>query len=197
MPSAKRKLPACMTVDEFIAWPGDGENGRYELVDGELRARSPASATHGVIQASLGRMIGNHLDTPGSRCRVVTEPAVHVRLTAKGNMRVPDLGVSCARILPGDVALPDPILLIEILAPGNTSDTWDNIRAYATLPSVREILIVSSTRIFAHLLRRQSDGSWPPDPEPIAAEGTLHLETIALTAPLREVFAGTYLVETN
>ena len=43
------KLPPPMTVDEFIAWPGDGTATKYELVDGALRAQDPASDTHGTI----------------------------------------------------------------------------------------------------------------------------------------------------
>ena len=163
MPSVRRRdhdTIEPMTVDEFIAWD-DGSDTRYQLVDGEVRAMSPASTTHGTIQADLARRLSNHLDVPGSRCRVVTEPAIQTRIHARKNMRVPDLGVTCTPDSAGEVALPDPILLIEIMSPGNKRDTWDNVWAYASIPTVREILIVQSTRIEAQLLRRQSDGSWP------------------------------------
>jgi len=33
-----------MTLDEFIIWTG-GDGGRWQLVDGEPRAMSPAAAT--------------------------------------------------------------------------------------------------------------------------------------------------------
>lgn len=190
-----KTLPVSMTVDEFIAWPGDGVGGRYQLVDGQLRAMSPASATHATIQANLAGLIREHLIGAGARCRILTEPAVHVRLSSRANMRVPDLGVTCARIGPGDVAMPEPILLIEILSPGNASDTWDNVRAFATIPSVREIVILASTRIAAEVLRREDDGSWPADPVPIADGGMLDLASIGCSLPLREVYGGTYLVE--
>ncbi len=183
-----------MTVDEFIAWD-DGQPGKHQLVDGEVRAMSPSSATHGIIQANLAFLLTGHLAAPGNRCRVVTEPAIETRIRARRNMRVPDLGVSCAPVPGGQIALPDPILLIEIMSPGNKSDTWDNVWAYATIPSVKEILIVQSTRIEAALLRRQADGSWPPDPETIGAEATLALTCIGLGVPLRAAFAKTYLVE--
>ena len=32
---------------------------------------------------------------------------------------------------------PDPILLVEVLSPGNAQDTYENVRAYATLASVK------------------------------------------------------------
>ncbi len=181
-----------MTVDEFIAW-GDGEGGKYQLVDGEVRAMSPASTTHGTIQADLAKRLSNHLDIPGGRCRVLIEPAVQTRIRAKKNMRVPDLGVTGTADAAGQIALPDPLLLIEIMSPGNQKDTWDNVWAYATIPSLREILIVQSTRIEAQLLRRQADGSWPQEPDLILLDGVLGLSSIDFSVPLSQVYAKTYL----
>ena len=40
----------------------------------------------------------------------------------------------------------DPILLIELLSPGNAKDTRDNVWAYTTISSVREIVIVHTAR---------------------------------------------------
>jgi hypothetical protein len=39
-----------MTVEEFLDWPGDGSEKKFELVDGEPRATSLASGTLGRIQ---------------------------------------------------------------------------------------------------------------------------------------------------
>lgn len=192
MPTPK-KIPATMTAAEFLAWPGDGAGGRYQLVDGELRAMSPASTTHGTIQGNLARAVGNRLDVPGGRCRLVSEPAIETRVRANFNRRVPDLGVSCAPDAPGQIELPDPILLIEILSPGNAGDTWDNVWAYTTIPSLQEILVVSSTRMSVELLRRQPDNSWPAEPETISDGDTLDLASIGLTLPLPAVYAKTHL----
>jgi Uma2 family endonuclease len=184
-----------MTVDEFIAW--DNARGRkhpkYELVDGEARAMAPASNTHGIIQANLAREIGVHLNAPGSKCKVLTEPAVETRISASRNMRIPDLAVNCSPDVAGEIALADPILLIEITSPGNKKDTWSNVWAYTTIPSVKEIVIVESTRIEALLLRRQADGSWPADPEMIGADATLTLTSIDMGLPLVSIYRKTHL----
>lgn len=193
MTNTKRKLPATMTADEFLAWSGDGTGVSYELVDGELRAMSPASTTHGAIQSAIARHIGNHLDVPGNPCRVVAEPAISLRVRANINVRVPDLGVSCAPDAPGQVYLPDPILLIEIISPGNKQDTLDNVWAYATVPTVREILLVQSTRIEAELLRRGKDGSWPPSSEVFSGDVSIPLETIGMALQLSSLYAKTHL----
>jgi Uma2 family endonuclease len=187
------RLPRTMTVAEFLGWPGDGSGRTFQLVDGELRAMSPGSATHGTIQSSLNRLIGNTLITSGTGCRIVTEPGVVTRIRSNLNLRVPDLGVTCTADAPGQHALPDPIVLIEVLSPGNKTDTWDNVWAYTTIPSVREIVVVHSTRVLAELLRRGTDGHWPEEPEQIGPDGTLHLDSIDFACQLPEVYSQTHL----
>jgi Uma2 family endonuclease len=182
-----------MTVAEFLDWPGDGSGRRFELVDGELRPMSPGRPTRGTIQSNLSRLIGGHLIASGGGCRIVTDPGVITARHAHINMRVPDLGISCTPDAPEHRALPDPVALIEILSPSNAVDTWDNVWAYTTIPSVREIAVVHSTRVAAELLRRGADGSWPVKPEQIGADGTLRLESIAFACPLRAAYAQTHL----
>jgi Uma2 family endonuclease len=182
-----------MTVADLLGWPGDGSGCRFQLVDGELRAMSPASITHGRIQSKLGRLIGNWLAERGSPCEIVTQPGVATRIRANINLRIPDLGVTCTPDAPDQQTLPDPILLIEILSPGNASDTWDNVWSYTTIPSVREIVVVHSTRVFAELLRRDPEGNWPEEPEEIGSDGTLRLESIDFACPLPDVYAQTHL----
>jgi Uma2 family endonuclease len=124
---------------------------------------------------------------------VVSEPAVATRVRANINMRIPDLGVTCAPAAPDQQTLPDPILLIEILSPGNAADTWDNVWSYTTIPTVREIAVVHSTRALVELLRRDGDGNWPAEPEEIGSEDTLRFDSIGFACALAEVYAQTHL----
>jgi Uma2 family endonuclease len=182
-----------MTVAEFLDWPGDGSGRTFQLVDGELRAMSPGSATHGTIQSSLSRLIGNALVASGSGCRIVTEPGVITSIRSDINLRVPDLGITRTADAPGQQALPDPIALIEVLSPGNAADTWDNVWAYTTIPSLSEIVVVHSTRVLAEVLRRGADGHWPEQPEQIGGDAALRLQSIAVAFPLHEAYAQTHL----
>ena len=43
------------------------------------------------------------------------------------------------------VALPDPILIAEILSPGNQRETRLNVRTHTLIPSVQEVLILHSS----------------------------------------------------
>jgi len=192
MTKTQRKPPP-MDIADFIAWPGDGAGTRYELIDGVPRAMAPGSDVHNTIVSRLAYHLTRHLDANRPGCRVVIAPGVQPRVRASWNFRVPDLGVTCAPARAGDVMTPDPILLVEVLSPGNASETWENVMAYTTLPSVQEILVVHSTRVKAELLRRDGSGAWPADPEPVEAGGAIGLASIDLEFPLAQAYAGTHL----
>jgi len=89
--------------------------------------------------------------------------------------------------------MPSPVLLVEILSPGNKGDTWENVRAYATIPTVVEVLVVESTRIGAFVLRKGADGAWPELPEIVAVGGRLRLTSIGLDCPIADLYVNTHL----
>jgi Uma2 family endonuclease len=89
--------------------------------------------------------------------------------------------------------MPEPIVLIEILSPSNEVDTRANIWTYTTVPSVREILAIRSTRIEAELLIRNPDGTWPAEPEIIDPGDVVTLASIAFATPLAAMYRTTPL----
>ena len=188
-----RHPPARMTLAEFFAWdPEDASVRSWQLIDGEPVAMAPATEAHGALQIEIGSLLRNHLLARGSVCRVISEAGIVPRVRSDRNYRIPDLGVTCA---PPSTALmvAEPILLVEILSPNNEVETWANIWAYTTMPSVMEILVVSSTRVEAELLRRRVDGSWPEIPEGVRADGNLRLESVDFIVALRDFYRTTAL----
>jgi Uma2 family endonuclease len=183
-----------MTLIEFLSWdPGDASGRGWQLIDGEPVAMAPGSETHGAIQSELIGLLRNHLIERRSPCRVIAEPGIVPRVRADRNYRIPDLGVTCAK--PShDLMVSEPVLLVEVLSPSNEADTRANIWACTTIPSVRELLVVNSTRIEAELLRRDSDGARPEQPELIGPDGTLTLASIELTIQLTALYRTTALL---
>jgi Uma2 family endonuclease len=102
-------------------------------------------------------------------------------------MLAPDIGVTCTPVS-SNHDIPNPILLIEVLSPSNKAGTGANVLAYITIPSVSEILIVSSFEVTTELLRRQPDGTWPEQSKFIRPDEELHLASIDLTIPLRAAY---------
>jgi Uma2 family endonuclease len=183
----RKPLPG-MTVAEFLDRDsGDRTGALWQLRDGEPEMMAPASDAHGTIQSELARLIGNHLADRNSPCRVSVTPGVVPRVRSTRNLLVPDLGATCAPPVGGPTML-DPVVLIEILSPSNARETQANVWAYTSIPSVTEIVLVSSTSIAAEVLRRQSDASWPGEPQYIDAEGELVLESIGFRIPLRAAY---------
>lgn len=182
-----------MTVAAFLTWsPDDPSVHAWQLIDGEPIAMAPASDNHARIQGELGGYLWSHLTAQGRGCSVVTTPGIVPRGRSDRNYRVPDIGVTCAPSVGGQM-LPDPLILIEILSPSNESETWANVWTYLTIPTVREVLVVNSTRMEAELLRRDADGSWPEVPMRIGAEETLMLDSIAFFVKLAALYRMTNL----
>ena len=180
-----------MTVPEFLAWDAPGE-ARWQLVDGEPVAMARASRTHGALQVELGSLIGNHLAIAGDRCTVIAAPGIIPRVRARENFRIPDLAVTCTRYETEEYDVSNPVLIVEVLSPSNRADTWRNVWAFTTIPSLREILILSSTAVRAELLRRGSNGSWPGASMEIE-DGDLMLDSIDFTVPLAAIYRTTRL----
>lgn len=120
-------------------------------------------------------------------------PAILPRVRSRSNLRVPDVAVTCTPVEGGQIALPEPLLIVEILSPTNESETWEDVWTYVSIPSVLEILVLRSASISADLLRRQPDGTWPNEPAPVGRDGTVQLDSIDLNCALAEFYIGTYL----
>jgi Uma2 family endonuclease len=101
--------------------------------------------------------------------------------------------VTCSPYQEEEYALTDPVLVVEILSPSNQAETWTNVWAYTTIPSVQEILIVHSTAIRAELLRRDAAGDWPERAMTIE-DGMLDLQSIGFASDFAAIYRGTRLV---
>lgn len=189
--NALAKVPVSMSVDEFLAWnPGDGRH--WQLVDGEPQAMAPASIVHAALQNELGSVLRNHLRAHRPGCVVLANPGVIPGLLSDRNVRIPDLAVTCSRLERATYDVPDPVLIVEILSPSNQAETWSSIWAYATLPTVLELVVLHTATVAAHVLRRTPDGTWPVKPG-LIEDGDLTLESIAFRTSLMGLYQDTPL----
>ena len=189
--SAALETSEPMSLDAFLVWDAPA-GARWQLVDGVPRAMALASPIHGAVQGRISQLIGNHLDARKSACIVITTPGVKLGKLADINYRIPDLAVTCSPLVPGEPMIPDPVLLVEILSPSNPAETWFNVWAYTTIPSVREILVIHSTSVGADILRRDAAGAWPEASIRVNG-GDIVLESIDFRFPLADVYARTWL----
>lgn len=183
--------PDLMTLAEFLAWDPPTE-ARWQLVDGEARAMAPATGTHARIQTEIAGLLRDHLRRVRSPCQILTNAGIIPKVGSENNFRIPDLLLTCAPDQRGQIIVPDPILVIEVLSPSNRAETWANVWAYTTIPSVREILVVHTDTICVQLLRRSADGNWPDTADRIE-NGDMALASVDASIPVTDLYAGTWL----
>jgi Uma2 family endonuclease len=182
-----------MTLTEFLGWtPDDPSGAAYQLIDGEPVPMAPASRNHAALMAEIGRLLGNHLVETGSSCSVLGVLGIVPHVRTDWNFRLPDVGVVCSPPS-SDQVVRDPVLLIEILSPNNESQTRSNIWTYTTIPSVREILAIHSTRIEAELVVRHADGNWPETAAMLTGDEQVTLPSSGFAAPLAAFYRATTL----
>ena len=190
--NAAVQTPATMTLEEFLAWDGNGHVGKLELVEGVVHAMAPASATHAMIQANVVTAINNHLRAGRSPCRAGTEAPIVPPMDKRMNARAPDVSVTCSPPS-SDGTFVGPVLIVEVMSPSNENDTWASIHALAGLQSLQEVLVVQSTRVEVQVYRRDAKGAWLNEPVATAtsATGSVGLQSIGLDLPVAEIYYGT------
>jgi Uma2 family endonuclease len=177
------------TLDEFLALD-DGTDRRYELFDGHIVAMAPASDVHGALVMRLGRQIGNALP-PG--CEVVGEAGIVPPVRADSWYEA-DLAVTCTG-LTGQQFIAEPILIVEVLSPSTAATDRDRkLPDYRTIPSLQDILVVSSTEPGIEHFHREPDGWKIHD---LRGKGTLRLETLGVSLDLAELYQGLTLGPTR
>jgi Uma2 family endonuclease len=187
--AAALRIPGFMTVGEFLNWDAP-EGYHWQLVDGVPVAMSPPAPLHGAIHSEINGLIRNHLIERGGACSVITTPGVIPRFQSDRNFMVPDLAVTCSFTDITGKAVHEPVLLIEILSPSNHAETWRNVWAYMTIPTLREILVIRTLSVGVELLRRGDDGQWPDKPLSIT-EGMFTMSSIDLSLPVAALYRGT------
>jgi Uma2 family endonuclease len=197
MSASAKKLPELMTVDEFIAWPGDGTGLWYDLVDGRLRAHAAPNDLHATMHGTLAYLLIAHVREHLPFCRVAIGGGVRPRIKSNWNYRVPDITMTCSKNAKGQHDVPDPVVIIELLSPSNQADTWDNVRNYATVPSISDIVIIDTQRIHADVLTRDDKGHWPANPVEVQRGGVIALTSLKLglklVLALNNAYQNTYL----
>lgn len=185
-----------MTADDFFEMPSVGHaGGKIELVNGVLRMQQHyASSGHATIQANLAGLIRNHLVANRPGCRVATEGGVQTTFDAKRNVRRPDVTVTCVPHTKGQRALPNPVLIFQVMSPNNVEDQWETIRALASVGSITEIVVVDSETVDVQVFHRGGDGIWPAEPERVAAGGAIRLISLEMELNVDDIYWGTSLV---
>lgn len=153
------------SFDDWLAIERDAIDSKSEYVDGEMielrGAMTGASLAHNLIVAStIGELT---IQMKGRPCRVfASDLKLRVEHTNEGFY--PDLMALCgeADIYDDrrDVIL-NPALIVEVLSPSTEAyNRGRKSQIYRTIPSLRDLLLLSQSEVRAELYTRTDDGRW-------------------------------------
>ena len=166
---------------------------RHEYFDGHIIAMSGASLRHNQIERNITGSLFSFLS--GKKCQVL--PA-NMRVTnpSQDAYVYPDASIVCDEPKLEDHkfdTLSNPSVIFELLSPSAAGvDKGRKFFFYREIPSLKEYIMIGSTRRYIIAARRQSDNSWLFE-NIDDSQGVLTIQTINFTITFQEIYDGTGL----
>ena len=147
------------TYAEYLALEEESLT-RHEFLDGEIYAMAGGTPDHAAL---AGAVIGVLQGRLPQGCRVFTLD-LRIRIPKTGLSTYPDGAVVCGRSARADddpLAVVNPVLLLEVTSPSTEQyDRGEKLRHYQTLPSLRDLLVVSHHERRITVVSRIGDDRW-------------------------------------
>lgn len=135
-------------------------NVRHEFLNGYIYAMAGGTPEHAAVAAAITGLLFPQLRWKG--CRSYNAD-LRVR-TSSGLSTYPDVTIVCGaseRHLEDQNAVTNPIVLIEVLSPGTEDyDRGDKFEHYKSLPSLRQVLLVSPQDQSIEIWTRSTGSRW-------------------------------------
>lgn len=136
-------------------------DGKAEWLDGEIYDMAGGSATHALICSNINRALGNSLKTKD--CGAFSGELMY-RIPTDRSLVFPDASVICGEItyeFPRKDIVLNPTLIVEVLSP-ETADYCRSgkFKKYASIPSLREYMLVSQSKAEVEVRFRHESGLW-------------------------------------
>ena len=142
------------TLEEFLAFD-DGTDNSYQLFEGQIVAMNPPLRGHGTLVVRLTTLVSSQLKPP---CEVVAEAGI-IPVNRRHSWYKADLIVTCTPGNYTDPFIAEPVLVVEVLSPTTSAtDFGRKLPDYQQIPSMRDILLVSSMERLVRHWRCEGDG---------------------------------------
>ncbi|MBF0584340.1 MAG: Uma2 family endonuclease [Magnetococcales bacterium] len=172
-------------LDDFISeeeyLKGELESEiKHEYIDGKIYAMEGVSRSHSILTSTMSREFGIHLK--GKSCNT-HQSDFKVRVETK--YFYPDIVVECDE-KGDDYYTESPVLIVEVLSPSTrVRDEITKLRAYQTIPSLIEYVLVSQDVVRVMVFKRIGD-IW--ENRIYALGDTILFESIGLTLTVEEIY---------
>lgn len=150
-----------MTLEEYLEFDFQSE-GRFEYFDGEVFEMSGGSPEHSLLASRIGFLLNREL-LP-KNCRVFSSD-VRIKVPTMPPYRYGDVTALCESPVYEDIGrqrlLVNPSLIVEVLSPSTEGyDRDKKFKAYKSIESLREYLLISQDEIFVTLYTKYNEKFW-------------------------------------
>lgn len=178
------------TPEEYFALVEEAEL-RLEYHNGEVYSMAGGTSNHNIIARKTFRQLDEKLDV--TDC-VVYNTDMTVKIDAYNRYVYPDCTVVCGPRKFEDenqLRLKNPILVIEVLSESTEGyDRGDKFSYYRSLPSFKEYMLLSSTKVWVETFYRESEELWRISSASNLDE-SIHLYSLNVDLSLRAIYAKT------
>ena len=131
---------------DFRAWAEQQPRGRFERVGGRVVPMTPERSIHARLKSAIWRALDDAVR--GSGIEAEAFPDGMTVEVGEDTDYEPDALVNAGPPIGSDVvAVPNPVIVVEVLSPGTRStDAGEKLSGYFRVPSVQHYLIVGARR---------------------------------------------------
>ena len=178
-----------MTLEEYLEFDYNAE-GRYEYFDGEIVEMSGGSPEHSLLGNRIGFLLQRELIQ--KNCSVYNSE-VQIKVPTLLPYRYGDVSALCGQPIYEDLGnqrlLVNPSLIVEVLSPSTENyDREEKFKAYKSIESLRQYLLVSQAKKFITLYARHNEKFWFQS-EYVEGEN-LKLESLDCELNVDEIYQG-------
>ena len=131
-----------MSAEAFLEWAEAQDEGRYQLIGGQIVAMAPERAEHGHVKFQVAKALEAAVSEARLPCRAFVD-SLAVKVD-DATIFEPDALVNCgARIPRGSLIAPNPVIVVEVISPTSTRrDLAVKFTNYFRHPGVQHYLVV-------------------------------------------------------
>jgi Uma2 family endonuclease len=176
-----------VTPEEYLAAERLSET-RSEYLDGGVYPMTGATANHSMIVLNIGSELNVQLRGRGCKAFVID---MKVRLPGSNKFFYPDVTAVCGELQYHDERndiITNPDFIAEVLSPSTEAfDRGAKFRAYRTVESLKEYLLVEQHSPLVEHYVKEEDGRWTLSTS-AGLESSLTLSSIGCTLNLGAVY---------
>lgn len=178
---------APVSREAYYRWLEAQPSGRFERVDRYILAMAPERIAHLRVKAAVWQALREAINTAGIDCEALPDGAT----VASGDSDFePDAVVNCGAVDDDATVVPNPVIVVEVLAPSTqTVDTGVKLAGYFAVTSVHHYLIVHPQKHMVIHHRHSGDASGAIETR-LLSGGVLRLDPPGVDLDLDAFYTG-------